>query len=591
MLHELRIRDLGVIEDAVLSLSPGLNVVTGETGAGKTMVVHGLGLVLGGRADGGLVRAAASAASVEAIVDAPEHEAFRDRVRDTGGQLDGAELVLARTVGADGRSRAYVGGRSAPVGVLAELGEWLAAVHGQADQWRLKQSDQHRQVVDDFAGPPVAEALAAYRHTYEALAAAERQRRDLEALDRERSTEAEALKEALELVERVDPQPGEDVALREESDRLAHAETLRAAAGEAHALLTGDADAAEAPAAVQDALARARSALARAAHHDPALAALEKRVAELGYLAGEVGTDLAAYLADVSVDPARLAWVQQRRSDLALLTRRFGGTVDDVLADAKESADRLARLFGMEDELARLADEVARLRERLAGEAATLSRARAEAATRFGEQVTAELGSLAMATSRVTVALSRQPDPDGLLLPGASEPVRFGPMGVDHVQIELAAHSGMPARSVAKGASGGELSRVMLAVEVVAGAASGHSAVPTFVFDEVDAGVGGAAAVDVGARLATLAEHAQVVVVTHLAQVAAYAERHHVVRKQDDGTVTASTVTVVEGDEQVRELARMMGGRTTEAGRRHARELLDRARRPRAVRGSPGTMP
>ncbi len=577
VLHELRIRALGVIDDASLALGPGLNVVTGETGAGKTMVVHGLGLLLGGRADAALVRTGAASAFVEGIVDAPEGGPLAARVHEAGGQLDGEDLVLARTVAADGRSRAHVGGRTVPVGLLAQLGEWLAAVHGQADQWRLRQPEQHRQVLDDFAGLLVGDALAAYRVTYEALAAAEAERAALRARDRDNTRESDALHDALELIARVDPQPGEDDALREEQDRLAHAEGLREAASAAHVLLTGEEYAGGQQTAALEALAGARSALGRVAVHDGALAALESRAAELGYLTAELGSDLAGYLADLKVDPARLAWVQQRRAELRGLTRRYGDSVEEVLEWARGSAQRLAALANVELRLAELDEQVSALRSRLAAEADALSGARSRAAGRLADLVTAELAHLSMPTARLSVAMSRQPDRHGLVLPRGESPVRYGPSGVDVVEIQLSAHSGMPARSVAKAASGGELSRVMLAIEVVCGAASEHSAVPTFVFDEVDAGVGGKAALDVGARLAALAKHAQVIVVTHLAQVAAYAQVHHVVRKDEGGAVTASSVRRVEGELRLRELARMMGGDSTEAGLQHARELRERA--------------
>ena len=457
MLHELRIRGLGVIDDATLALGPGLNVVTGETGAGKTMVVHGLGLLLGGKADSALVRSGADSAFVEGVVDAPMGQPLTARALEAGGQVDGEDLVLARTVGADGRSRAHVGGRTVPVGVLAELGVWLAAVHGQADQWRLRQPDQHREVLDEFAGAPVRDAGTAYRVTLDALASAERERTALAAQERERTREIDALQDALELIERVDPQPGEDVALREEEDRLGHAEGLREAASVAHLLLTGDGYAGADETAVLDALARARSALARAAGHDAALAALEQRTAELGYLAAELGGDLAGYLADLKVDSSRLAWVQQRRADLRGLTRRYGDSVDEVLEWGRRSAQRLAALAGADERVAELDEQVATLRSRLATQAQRLSVARSQAAGRFADLVTAELTHLAMPSARVSVAMSQHADPHGLVLPGSQSPVRYGRSGVDTVEIQLVAHSGMPGRSVAKAASGGEL--------------------------------------------------------------------------------------------------------------------------------------
>lgn len=567
MLSQLRISGLGVIDDAVIELHPGLTVLTGETGAGKTMVVQGLGLLLGARADAGLVRAGSSGAAVEGILTlAPAHSA-RERAVQAGGQLDGDELVLARTLSAEGRSRAHVGGRAAPVGVLAELGELLVAVHGQADQWRLRRTDQHRDTVDGYGGPALARVRAAYQQAYAAWQRALAERDRLCALDRDRTREVDILTAGLEHVARIDPQPGEDEDLRAEDERLSHAEGLRQAALAAHTALAGDDlgfDTGPAPAAALAALARARDALGPQAHHDPRLAELAGRVAEAGYLLGDLTADLAGYLADLELDPARLAWVQQRRADLTSLTRRYGATIDEVLDWARVGAGRLAELLGADERLAELESEVTALRDQVTATAVALTGARREAGERFAAEVSAELRHLAMGGARVQVALSpREP----------------GPSGADEVEIQLAANSGGPARSVTRAASGGELSRLMLAIEVVSGAGGAQAPVPTFVFDEVDAGVGGRAALDVGARLAALAGHAQVVVVTHLAQVAAYADRHLVVHKADDGSVTASTVGEVTGEQRLLELARMMGGGDTVAARAHAQELLEGARR------------
>ena len=580
MFEEVRIQGVGVIDDAVLGLSPGLNVVTGETGAGKTMVVSGLGLLIGMRADAGLVRAGRRAAVVEGVVSVPAGHPALERAEEAGADVaDG--LLLARTVGADGRSRAHVGGRSTPVAVLTEIGETLVAVHGQADQWRLRQGDQHREVLDGFGGEPVAEALHAYRETFDALSHASGERDRLRQLAHERAREIDVLQGGLDRIEALDPEPGEDVALRAEDERLSHADSLRLAAARAHAYLVGEEGyATDAPVPVVDALSGARSALAPVSDHDAALRELEGRVAELAYLAADLAADLASYLADVDVDPARLAEVQQRRADLAGLTRRYGDTIDDVLAWGKEAAATLTELMGADDRVQQLDAETARLRAELAGRAATLTAARHAAAVEFGRRVTEELAHLAMGRAEISVSVSSRDDPDGL--PVGKRTVRWTRSGVDDVDILLASGPGNPARTVAKAASGGELSRVMLAIEVVGRTA----AVPTFVFDEIDAGVGGRAAVDVGARLARLAGHAQVVVVTHLAQVAAFADRHLVVRKSDDGVVTSSQVAVLQGDERLQELSRMMGGdATSAAGLEHARELRDQAAALRSPSG------
>jgi DNA repair protein RecN (Recombination protein N) len=562
VLQELRIQRLGVIDDAILELHPGLNVVSGETGAGKTMVVTGLGLLLGARADAGLVRAGAQSAVVEGLVAVPSDHAAALRAAEAGADTtDG--LVLVRTLSAEGRSRAHVGGRSAPVGVLGEIGEHLVAVHGQADQWRLRQPDQHRTMLDQFGGEPVAAALRAYTAAFDAHAAALAELTSLRAQARERAREIEVLQHGLTTLEQVDPQPGEDADLRVEDERLSHAEGLRGAAQAAHASLAGLEEYAGEPApSAMDTIATARQALAAEADHDPRLKELDRRLAEVGYLVADLAADLSSYLTDVEVDPARLVFVQQRRADLTALTRKYGETIDEVLEWGRQSAMRLDVLLGSDTRIEELEHEVGRLEGELGAAAATLTGARTTAAAELAIRTTAELAHLAMGQAVVTVVVSERGE--------------LSRHGADTVEILLAANPGSPARSVAKAASGGELSRVMLALEVVSGAA-GAADVPTFVFDEVDAGVGGAAALDVGARLAALAEHAQVVVVTHLAQVAAYADRHHVVRKASDGHITSSGVHPVDGEERLRELARMMAGVDSDSSLDHARELVAEA--------------
>jgi len=583
MLREIRIQNLGVIDDAVLELSAGLNVLTGETGAGKTMVVSGLGLLLGARADPALVRTGAKAAVVEGVVEVSAgHPASLRAVEAGGDAQDG--LILVRTLSAAGRSKAHVCGRTVPVSVLGELGELLVAVHGQSDQWRLRQPEQHRVVLDRFAGASVSEPLGRYVALYDEFHRLGAELRHLRGLARDRAREVDVLRAGLEEIEAADPQPGEDLELRAEDERLAHADGLRASAGQAHSLLTGEPDSLYSGGGrvsgagldgssqnVADQLGSARAALAPMTGHDQALSDLDRRLQEIGYLTADLATDLASYLASVDVDPARLDWVQSRRADLARLQRKYGDTADDILLWAKESAIRLTELEGADDRADQLEVELGMIGAELTSCAGELSAARRRAARDFGARVTTELAHLAMGKAVVQVALDTRTDPAGLAVSEAEGPVRFTRHGVDDVEILLAASPGAPARSVAKTASGGELSRVMLALEVV----TGSEDVPTFVFDEVDAGVGGRAALDVGARLAALATSAQVIVVTHLAQVAAYADRHLVVRRTDDGHVTASGVVAVSGQEQLRELARMMAGvEDSDVAIQHARELL-----------------
>ena len=608
MLEEVRITGLGVIDDAVLELSPGFNVVTGETGAGKTMVVSGLGLLFGGRADPALVRPGAERANVEGRLSVEADGPVARHVADAGGDLDdeGGTLILSRSVSAEGRSRAYAGGRSVPVSLLTYLADDLVAVHGQADQQQLLKPARQREALDRFAGPDVTALLGDYQRAYQRHRDVRRELDELTSRAREREREAEDLRRGLAEIEQADPSDGEDVDLLAEEQRLSHADALHAAATTAHEALLGDPSSGQYDAAdAVTLLGVARQALEGAASHDAALAALGARVSEAAYLVSDVAADLASYAQSVEADPVRLAAVQERRATLSRLIRLFGGPAGEagtagqageaeaagqageasaaaavpgppdaagsgvtaVLAWAKRAGARLAELEGDDDRITALTEEEASLAAEVGELAGRLSAARKEAAEKFAIDVTAELVALAMPHARLTVAVTPLNE--------------AGPYGADDIEIRLSAHPGAPALALHKGASGGELSRVMLALEVVF---AGADPVPTFVFDEVDAGVGGKAAVEVGRRLARLARRAQVIVVTHLPQVAAFADTHLVVEKADDGSVTRSGVARMDQAGRVRELSRMLAGlEDSEFGRAHAEELLAAAAAERAA--------
>ena len=588
MLEEVRISGLGVIDEAVLPLSPGFTVVTGETGAGKTMVVTGLGLLFGGRADPARVRPGADRASVEGRlrVDPGGHPAAA--VAEAGGDLDdeGSTLVISRSVSAEGRSRAYAGGRSVPVSLLTYLADDLIAVHGQADQQQLLRPGRQREALDRFGGPELRALLAGYQRSYARHLAVAGELAQLREQAADRAREAGDLSRGLAEVDQAGPAEGEDIELAAEDERLAHADALASAATTAHEALLGDPASGSYEAAdAVSLLGAARQALESAAAHDPVLAQLADRVSEAAYLVSDVATELASYAQGIDADPRRLAVVQERRAELGRLVRSYGTAgepgetaplVPDlaaVLRWAKRARVRLAQLQGDDDKITELAAAEAELAATVAGLAGQLTRARQEIADRFGAEVTAELSALAMPHGRLTAAVLPLREP--------------GPHGADDIEIRLAAHPGAPPLPLQKGASGGELSRVMLAIEVVF---AGADPVPTFVFDEVDAGVGGKAAVEVGRRLARLARLAQVIVVTHLPQVAAYADAHLVVEKTGDGSVTRSGLTLLDHGGRVRELARMLAGvAESEHGRAHAGELLDAAARERAGSGGPGS--
>jgi DNA repair protein RecN (Recombination protein N) len=582
VLEEVRITALGVIEDAVLELSSGLTVVTGETGAGKTMVVTGLGLMFGGRADPARVRPGAERATVEGRLRIDPGGLVAQQVLEAGGELDdeGRTLIVSRSVSAEGRSRAFAGGRSVPVSLLTYLAEDLVAVHGQADQQQLLRTARQRQALDRFAGPELHAVLTDYQRAYHRHREIRAELDELTRAARDRAAEAEDLRRGLSEIEQAAPAEGEDGLLLAEEDRLAHADALHAAATTAHEALLGDpASGSFESADAVSLLAGARQALEAVADHDPALAGLAGRLSEAAYLVSDVAAELASYVQSVDSDPARLAAVQERRAELTRLIRAYGGLapgppgppgaapdLSAVLAWAKQASSRLTELEGDDDRIAGLADEGARLAATVAELAGRLSELRRAAADSFAARVTAELTALAMPHARLAVAVIPADD--------------FGPLGADEVEIRLAAHPGAPMLPLSKGASGGELSRVMLAIEVVF---AGADPVPTFVFDEVDAGVGGKAAVEVGRRLARLARLAQVIVVTHLPQVAAFADTHLVIEKADDGSVTRSGLTRLDDAGRVVELSRMLAGlEDSEFGRAHAGELLAAAAAERA---------
>jgi DNA repair protein RecN (Recombination protein N) len=566
-LTELRIRGLGAIDDVTLELGPGLTVVTGETGAGKTMVVTGLTLLFGGRADPGRVRAGGRA-GVEGRLVLPPDSPVWARASDAGAEPDDdGSLILARTISAEGRSRAHLGGRSVPVGVVAELAEDLLAVHGQTDQLRLTRPAEQRRALDRYAGPVHLALVEQHRAAY----ATWRQLAD--DLDRRRgqarelAQAADVLRHGLEEIAAVAPEPEEDESLDTLAKRLGDADALRTVADDARLALVGDVTGdlgggGDFPQDASSALATAERALAGS--DDPTLVLLAQDLADAVAVVSDVAVQLAGYVADLDADPARLAEVLDRRAVITALVRKYaepGEGLAGVLAWAADADSRLSELDVSDEALEALQAERDAAREQLGTLSTRVTEGRRAAAEGFAADVGAELAGLAMKNAQVSFRID-------------SDPGQPGPEGVDEVALLLSPHPGAPARPVHKGASGGELSRVMLAIEVVF---AGADPVPVMVFDEVDAGVGGQAAGEIGRRLARLAREHQVVVVTHLAQVAAFADTHLVVDKSPDTAqgVTATDIRAVRDEDRVRELARMLSGLTdSDTGQAHARELL-----------------
>lgn len=559
MIEEILIRDLGVISEAKLEFGPGLTVLTGETGAGKTMVLNALGLLLGERSDSSAIRKGQEQAFVEGrwLLG----DSAMKRIRELGIELDDQELLVNRSVSAEGRSRAALSGKSVPVGILSEIGDQLVVVHGQSDQIRLRSAVAQREALDQFAGDELAKVLTEYAEVFSSWKQASNRLTELTTQLEARSREADQIRSAVEELTALDPKPEEDVELAEKASKLTHLEELRIAATESHNQLSSEGfdDSSDAITLV----GKARRALEAVSEHDPELAALADQLKEIGFSLNETSASISGYIASLDSDgSAELERIQQRRADLTSAMRKYGPSLDEVISFLENSGARLSELDSSDKEIQELTSLEQNLGKQATDLAKSITGLREKAATSLAKAVTTELAALAMTGASLEVSVTPAPE--------------LGSLGADQVAILLSAYPGAEPRALGKGASGGELSRIMLAIEVVL---AKSELAPTFIFDEVDAGVGGAAATEVGKRLATLAQNAQVIVVTHLPQVAAFATRHLRVLKSVSDQYTATDVVRLEGEAVVEELARMLSGLSeSESGKTHAKELLELAK-------------
>jgi DNA repair protein RecN (Recombination protein N) len=589
VLAEIRIESLGAISAATAEFDGGLTVLTGETGAGKTMVVTGLHLLGGARADPARVRSGSDRAVVEGrFVTADLDDAVTalvDEILDASGgdRDDDGSVIAARSVSKDGPSRAYLGGRSVPAKSLGEFTSELLTLHGQNDQLRLMRPDQQRAALDRYAD--VTARLRKYRGAREEWLTARRDLQERHRRARELAQEADRLQFGLQEIDAVAPQPGEDESLVAEIRRLSELDALRDAVQTARAALIDDNDAGDGFSAA-DAAGRARSALEHT--DDAALKALAGQLDAALAVVVDVAGELGGFLAELPTDATSLESKLARQAELRTLTRKYAADIDGVLEWARESRERLAQLDVSEEALAGLARRVEELHGAVASAAADVTKARVKAAKGLSSAVTAELEGLAMSGAKFGITVGPMlagPDDSAPLTLSGGDVVHAGRDGVDAVEFGFAAHRGSDLLPLHKSASGGELSRVMLALEVVLAASTQGT---TMVFDEVDAGVGGRAAVQIGRRLARLARTHQVIVVTHLPQVAAYADVHLVIEGAEGGAekgkarAKTSGVRRLDDDGRVAELARMLAGLgESDSGRAHARELLDAAQAER----------
>lgn len=559
MIEQVRISNLGVIEEAELNLGPGLTSLTGETGAGKTMAVTSLQLLLGAKADATKVRRGASSAVVEGLFTVTADSPILDRITEAGGSFDVedgvAAILVARHVPASGRSRSYIGGRSVPTSVLAEIAGTIVTVHGQSDQLRLATASQQRSALDTFGGDEIAAALKQWRKAWDAFSRAQDDLSRFEAQAKSAVRSRLAYEALLAKVDAVDPRPGEEDDLRAKAHLLENTEARYVAFSGAAAQLSGSDTVEDSALSALSAARRALDEIADSPDVMELMARLETSEAELS----DVADALAGLAVRTEADPERLSEIYSRRQTLQGLRKDLGMNLDDALVAADEARAALAELGDPEGTRDRLEKQLGQAREQMNAAGESLHRKRVKAARDLGDLVTKELPELALADATFSIEVQ----------PGAAPGVH----GSDSITFLLASHRGAPLMPVGKGASGGELSRVMLAVEVAL-ASTQHEKGHTFLFDEVDAGVGGRAALAVGRRLSMLAATSQVLVVTHLAQVAAFAGTQAVVVKKLDNDSAVTEVVPVSGPERLAELARMLSGQDSETARAHAAELL-----------------
>ena len=552
MLVELRIRNVAVIDTVSLPLAGGLNVLTGETGAGKSLIIGALGMLLGERAAADRVRGGSEKATVEGVFDIRGVAALRMLLDERGIEVDDDLVVLKREVGSNGRSRAWVNGSAVTASVLADVGGRLVSVHGQHDSRQLVDTDHQREVLDAYVQAAIARDQVAEAHSH--VLALRARERELEQRRTDAARRADYLRFVVREIEDAAPVAGEDDSLEAEIRRLSHAEELQGLAAQATAAISGD------DRAALTRLAVVRRSLAALVRIDPDLERLQAGFDAAVYALDELSSELEQYAETIEADPQRLRTLERRRDQLLGLMRKYGPTIADVIAEGGRARAELDLVDGGALDLAAITEARAAAEGELAEACAELSRLRVGGARTFAQAVTALLPELGMREGRVEVVLSPLDQPTAA--------------GAEAVQFVAALNAGSDLRPLSRIASGGELSRVMLALSTVL---ARLQAVPTLIFDEVDAGVGGAVAWQVGALMRRVASHHQVLAISHLAQIAARAHHHIVVHKSAVGTVTTSDTSVVTDEARVVEIARMLGGDADrEVSRAHARELLER---------------
>jgi DNA repair protein RecN (Recombination protein N) len=563
-LEEISIRGLGVIEETTLELGPGFTVLTGETGAGKTMILTALSLVLGGKADSSLVRKGRDRLIASATFKVASR--IEEMSAEKGARTEAGELILTRTLNSEGKSRASAGGVSVPASVLSELGEELIEIHGQAASMSITKIAKQREILDRYAGVELRDASSQYKSSFLDYNNLKIKIDSLKTNAVGREKEIAALREFSAAFMKVRPKIGEMSNLTTEITRLSSVETLRTSVSESLSSLISE------EVGIVDTLASAKRNLEAVSEKDPYINEILSAITDSFFQLSETAHSARSYLDGLEADPARLEIAQSRRAELSTFLKRYSlvDGDDEQIAELniryEQVEESIADLTGGEERLLHMEGELGLLFQALCVQAQKLSEVRRFFAVQLSAAVSNEIHMLSMPHTEFLCVVS-SPDYSKKLSSSV-----FTLIGADDVAMLLQTHRDGPLVQVARGASGGELSRVMLALEVVL---AESEPVGTYIFDEVDAGVGGKAAVEVGRRLRELSRHAQVIVVTHLPQVAAWADSHFVVRKNDDGAVSQSDVVSVVGDRRIEEIARMLAGQEdSKSAKEHAAELL-----------------
>ena len=573
-LVEVDISGLGVIDRAHFTPGPGFTAITGETGAGKTMVLSALSLLIGSRADAAVVRAGSERATVVGRFAISKEQAAK--VSEMGGEVEGDELLLSRTVTSDGKSRASVGGISSTICSLAEMGSELLSIHGQSTHLSLLKAHRAREILDEFGGKEIQIPLQEFNALFTKYREISKSIEELELLHQTREREIDRLSAFLNEYDRIKPTSRESQNLREKILSLENVDATKGALASALDVL------AEGETNISSQIALVKRALESSANQSDASNSATALAREISILVNELASLLRKQEEELDVEPGALEKMHERRAALQNFIKRFGDVkLEDpeeaLINEATRGRTLLAQLSGGDQGLTELHEEKVKVGAQVCAASQKLSEIRRKIGANLAAAISEELTHLAMPSASINIAVTQISE--GIAVSaGDSSSLSKGallcsPFGSDEVNFLLIPHTGASALPINKGASGGELSRIMLAIEVVL---AGRSSIPTYIFDEVDVGVGGKAAVEVGRRLALLAQHAQVLVVTHLPQVAAWADTHFTIRKKSTETITSSDLTPLEGDERAHELARMMAGREeSELAREHARELLE----------------